>query len=108
MVEFAAYLPIALLIILLVAEVFFSFTAMERIESAARAGARVAGQQGAGGANATARAALPDWLEDAEIRSGFSTNGRSAYTEVTYQAPVLWQNLPFDIELKRRVDMPVV
>lgn len=107
MVEFAVYFPVLLLVVILAMEVFASFSAMERIESAARAGARVGGQGGFDTADSTARQALPDWLDDADIRSGANGDG-GVYTEVSVNAPIMWKNAPFDIELKRRVEMPTV
>ncbi|TQN30933.1 TadE-like protein [Haloactinospora alba] len=107
MVEFAAYLPIVLLVVVLVMEAFFTFTAIERIESAARAGARVAGEGGFEHASATARQSLPGWLDDAVIHSGRDGNG-GVYTEVSVNTPLMWKNAPLTIELNRRVEMPTV
>ncbi|CAM4023596.1 TadE/TadG family type IV pilus assembly protein [Nocardiopsis rhodophaea] len=107
MIEFAVYFPILLLFVILVMEVFASFTAIERVESAARAGARVAGASGYGVAESTARASLPDWLDDADITAGPNGSG-GVYTEVSVTTPIMWSNAPFKIELKRRVEMPTV
>ncbi|PSK91317.1 hypothetical protein CLV63_12043 [Murinocardiopsis flavida] len=105
-IEFAAFFPFLLAAIVLAMEVYFSFTAIERIEAAARAGARVAGPQGLGSAQATARASLPSWLDHAEVRSGYTGNG--VYTQVSVDTPIMWQSAPFDITLTRRVEMPVL
>lgn len=105
-VEFAAFIPFLLLALIIVMEVFASFMAVERIESAARAGARVGGPQGTGAAIATANAALPSWLDHANVTSGYTDGG--VYTQVSVKSPLLWQNAPFDITLTRRVEMPML
>lgn len=103
-IEFAAVIPILLLIVTIAMEAFTAFTIIERIEAAARAGARVAGPKGLDTAEATARASLPDWLDDATVKAGYSSG--SVYTEVSTTTPVMWKNAPFEIKLTRRVEMP--
>ncbi|MGI5120792.1 TadE/TadG family type IV pilus assembly protein [Marinactinospora thermotolerans] len=104
--EFAAYFPLFLIMVAVALEVFICFVAVERAEHAARAGARVAGTQGLTGSVDTARRALPDWLDEAEITSGPRDDG-GYYTEVRVDLPVAFQIADLDITITRRVDMPV-
>ncbi|MFE1167057.1 TadE/TadG family type IV pilus assembly protein [Nocardiopsis sp. NPDC058789] len=105
--EFAATLPILLFTVVVAMEVFLAFTAVERIESAARAGARAAGTQQLTGAEETARTALPGWLDDATITSG--TNDSDGYfVEVSHPLPIVFSSVDLNLTLTRRVDMPNV
>ncbi|GAA3725773.1 TadE/TadG family type IV pilus assembly protein [Salinactinospora qingdaonensis] len=107
LLEFAAYFPLLLLTAVLAIEAFLAFVAIERVESAARAGARVAGSQGTAAAETVARDALPDWLEDASIRSAPNDSG-GYYTQVSVGLPILFSAADLGISITRRVDMPNV
>ncbi|MGW5877900.1 TadE/TadG family type IV pilus assembly protein [Nocardiopsis terrae] len=105
--EFAAILPILLLAVVVAIEAFLAFVAMERIESAARAGARVAGTEQLTGAEAAAHSALPGWLDDATVTSG-ANDSDGYYVEVSHPLPIVFSSVGFDLTLTRRVDMPNV
>lgn len=104
--EFAAVLPLLLLTVVVAFEAFMAFVAIERLESAARAGARVAGSQQLEGAEATARQALPAWLDDATITSG-TNDSDGFYVEVSHSLPIVF-SVDLNVTLTRRVDMPDV
>ncbi|RKS10296.1 TadE-like protein [Nocardiopsis sp. Huas11] len=107
LLEFAAIFPILLITAVVAVEAFLAFVAAERLESAARAGARVAGSQELGGAEAEARAALPVWLDDATVTA--SANDHDGfYVEVSHPLPIVFSASGFDLTLTRRVDMPDV
>ncbi|GAA3754750.1 hypothetical protein HDA32_004284 [Spinactinospora alkalitolerans] len=106
-IEFGAYLPLFLFVVALALETFFSFAAAERIESAARAGARVASTQGLQGAETTARRALPGWLDHAEVHAGANSGG-GYYMEVQADMPIVFGVADIGLTLSRRVDMPNV
>ncbi|MFV2197444.1 TadE/TadG family type IV pilus assembly protein [Nocardiopsis sp. LOL_012] len=108
LMEFAAMFPFLLLVCVMSIEVFMTFVAAERMESAARAGARVAGEQSRLGALHTARESLPSWMQDnAWIVSGDNDSG-GYYVEITYYLPVVFSSVPLDLSITRRVDMPHV
>ncbi|MEV2277946.1 TadE/TadG family type IV pilus assembly protein [Nocardiopsis sp. NPDC049922] len=107
LLEFAAMFPILLLVCVMAIEVFLAFVAVERLESAARAGARVAGAEQLAGAERAARAALPTWLDDATITSG-TNDSDGYYVEVSHPVPIVFSSVGFDLTLTRRVDMPNV
>lgn len=104
--EFAAVLPLLLLTVVVAFEAFLAFVAIERLESAARAGARVAGTRQLDGAEAAAREALPDWLADANVTSG-ANDENGYYVEVSHPLPIVF-SVDIDLTLTRRVDMPDV
>lgn len=105
--EFAAILPILLLTAVVAIEVFLAFVAIERIESAARAGARAAGTEQLEGAESAARTALPSWLDDAAIISGVNDSD-GYYVEVSHSLPIVFSSVDLNLTLTRRVDMPNV
>nr|WP_152436849.1 TadE/TadG family type IV pilus assembly protein [Nocardiopsis xinjiangensis] len=107
MLEFAVVFPILLVVVVVALEAFFAFVAVERLESAARAGARVAGTQQLEGAESTARGALPVWLEEATVTSG-TNETEGFYVEVSHPLPIVFSSAGFDLSLTRRVDMPNV
>ncbi|MBR8743353.1 TadE/TadG family type IV pilus assembly protein [Nocardiopsis sp. MG754419] len=104
--EFAAVLPLLLLTVVLAFEAFTAFVAIERLESAARAGARAAGTQQLAGAEETARQALPAWLDGATITSG-TNDSDGFYVEVSHSLPIVF-SVDLNVTLTRRVDMPNV
>ena len=107
MLEFAIVFPILLVVVVVALEAFFAFVAVERLESAARAGARVAGTQQLEGAESTAHQALPAWLEEATVTSG-TNETEGFYVEVSHPLPIVFSSAGFDLSLTRRVDMPNV
>ncbi|MFE9242414.1 TadE/TadG family type IV pilus assembly protein [Nocardiopsis sp. NPDC006938] len=107
LLEFAAILPVLLFTAVVAMEVFLAFTAIERIESAARAGARVAGTQQLSGAEAAARAALPGWLDGATVTSG-ANESDGYFVEVSHPLPIVFSSVDLNLTLTRRVDMPNV
>ncbi|GAA1081284.1 TadE/TadG family type IV pilus assembly protein [Nocardiopsis metallicus] len=105
--EFAVVLPILLLTVVVSIEAFLAFVAIERIESAARAGARVAGSEQLEGAERAARTALPSWLENADVTSG-ANDSDGYYVEVSHPMPIVFSSVDLNLTLTRRVDMPNV
>ncbi len=99
--------PILLMVCVLAIEAFLAFVAVERLESAARAGARVAGSEQLAGAETVAREALPPWLDDATITSGVNDSD-GYYVEVSHPIPIVFSSVGLDLTLTRRVDMPHV
>ncbi|WP_159945666.1 MULTISPECIES: TadE/TadG family type IV pilus assembly protein [unclassified Nocardiopsis] len=107
LLEFAALFPLLLLVAVVAIEAFLAFVAVERLESAARAGARVAGAERLAGAEAAARDALPSWLDDATVTSGVNDHD-GFYVEVAHPLPIVFSSVGFDLTLTRRVEMPDV
>lgn len=107
LLEFAAMFPILLLVAVVAIEAFLAFVAVERLESAARAGARVAGERQLEGAEAAAREALPTWLDEATVSSG-TNDSEGYYVQVSHPLPIVFSASGLDLTLTRRVDMPDV
>ncbi|GAB3475947.1 TadE/TadG family type IV pilus assembly protein [Nocardiopsis coralliicola] len=102
--EFAAFLPLVLAIVVIAMEMFAGFLALERIGGAARSGARTAAEQGTDAGQAAARESLPGWLEHADVTSGFDSGKH--YVEVSVAPPFLYKSANLGFTLTRRVTMP--
>ncbi|MEY9210687.1 pilus assembly protein [Thermobifida halotolerans] len=102
--EFAVYFPLFLLMAAVAFEVFLAFVAVEHAENAARVGARTVQRDGPLGAVGVIRDALPDWLDDAQVRAGVTAD-RTAYAEVEIALPLFFEVADLDYTVVRRVDM---
>ena len=104
--EFVAVLPLVLVIVLVAFEALMAGTTVERVENAARTGARLASQrQDAGTCAASARDAMPGWLDHRTIDGGW--DGRGVYCHVRAEVPVLFPGAHLDFTIDRTVRMPV-
>jgi TadE-like protein len=104
--EFVAILPIVLVIILVAFEALMASTTVERVENAARTGARLASQrQDAGTCAGSALDAMPGWLDHHEADGGWQ--GRGLYCHVRAEIPVLFPGAHLDFTIDRTVRMPV-
>ncbi|MGI5200572.1 TadE/TadG family type IV pilus assembly protein [Spirillospora sp. CA-108201] len=104
-VEFAAVLPIAGVGILLCLQALVAVVSVERVQNAARTGARVAAQrQDPGACPAAARDALPGWAR--EPRAEGTAAGDGVSCAVTVRTPLLFPGVPLDLEFSRTVHMP--
>jgi hypothetical protein len=105
-IEFIAILPIALVIILVAFEALMAGTTVERVENAARTGARLASQQqDAGTCAGSALDAMPGWLDNHHVDGGW--DGRGVYCHVRAEVPVLFPGAHLDFTIDRTVRMPV-
>jgi hypothetical protein len=104
--EFVAILPIVLVIILVAFEALMAGTTVERVENAARTGARLASQQqDAGTCAGSAQDAMPGWLDHRSVDGGWE--GRGIYCHVRAEVPVLFPGAHLDFTIDRTVRMPV-
>ncbi|WP_433171279.1 TadE/TadG family type IV pilus assembly protein [Actinoallomurus sp. CA-150999] len=104
--EFVAILPIGLVIILVAFEALLAETTVERVENAARTGARLASQeQNAGTCADSAMNAAPSWLDRIQADGGWRGNG--LYCHVRAEVPVLFPGAHLDFTIDRTVQMPV-
>ncbi|MFA1545105.1 TadE family protein [Actinomadura chokoriensis] len=109
-VEFAAVLPLVLMIIFLAFQAYMASTTVERVENAARTGAREASKRmDAGACQRWAQNAMPSWLNDYSIQGGPTTvnGGDAVYCRVRAQVPVIWKGIPLDFGVTRTVTMPL-
>jgi len=104
LVEFAVYLPLFLLMVTVAFEVFVSFVAVEQAENAARIGARTAERSGPGAGAEAALQALPSWLDDADVRAGYTAD-RGVFAEVEISVPVAFPVGGLHYTVVRRVDL---
>lgn len=102
-VETIGYLPYVLVMFLMAIEAFAYVMTMEEVDSAARAGARVASQGSLNGRE-TAYEALPGRLHDEHTHIRVTANGGQAEATVTAQVPLIF-NAPIDWTVTRTVTM---
>jgi hypothetical protein len=104
--EYVAVFPVALVVILLAFEGLMSGMTVERVENAARTGARVAGQrQNADACRSSALSVMPGWINHKKVVGGWQGDG--VYCHVRVDIPVLWPGAPLDFTIDRTVHMPV-
>lgn len=103
--ETIAYLPYVLVMFLLALEVFAFIMTIEEVDSAARAGARVAGQGGDG--YSAAYDALPNRLHNSQTRIRvYATRDGDAFASVHAQVPLIY-GTSLDWSVTREVTMPI-
>lgn len=120
-VQFAGMLPIVLLAILLCFKVYVTIATVEKIDNAARTGAREASQAHQPAVCPTAAMkTLPRWLTklenpgdhlpaDRKARVRATASGddiRGISCRVEAKVPVLWPAVPLDFTVDRTVHMP--
>ncbi|WP_131741440.1 TadE/TadG family type IV pilus assembly protein [Actinomadura roseirufa] len=104
--EFAGLLPMVLILILFCFEALMASTSVERVENAARTGAREAAKaHDRGVCVRRANAAMPGWLNDRTVRGGepYTT---AVSCRVRAKVPLLWPGVPLDFTVDRTVTMP--
>lgn len=105
-VEYAATFPLVVCTILLAFEALMAAVTVERVENAARTGARTAGQdQRAAACRTAALEAMPGWLNDKTVSGGPAGDG--VFCRVRAHVPVLWPGVPLDFTVDRTVTMPL-
>jgi hypothetical protein len=105
-IEFVGVLPLTLVIILVAFEALMAGTTVERVENAARTGARLASQrQEASTCTGSALDAMPSWLDDRQVDGGW--DGQGVYCHVRAEVPVLFPGAHLDFTIDRTVRMPV-
>jgi hypothetical protein len=106
LVEFSAVFPIALVVILFAFEALMASTTVERVENAARTGARTASQQqNPDACRGAALDALPGWLSERSVDGGPSGDGVRCH--VRAKVPLLWPGAPLGFTVDRTVEMPL-
>ncbi|WUH97448.1 pilus assembly protein [Spirillospora sp. NBC_00431] len=104
--EFAGVLPSILVVIFFCLEFLLVGMTVERVENAARTGARVAAQrQDAGACESAAMAAMPGWLNEKKVTSEARDGG--VVCRVQAKVPVLVKGIPLDFTMNRTVEMPL-
>jgi Flp pilus assembly protein TadG len=110
-VEFAGILVPALIVILISYQVYVSSTTVERVQNAARTGAREASQRyDPSACPFYAETVIPkSWLKEYSINGGATSVGGddSVYCTVRAKLPLLFKGLPVDYTVTRTVTMPL-
>ncbi|GLY85315.1 TadE/TadG family type IV pilus assembly protein [Actinoallomurus iriomotensis] len=105
-VEYLAFFPLFLVVLLVCLEAYVSLVTVERIDGATRTGARVASMSGVASGRAAARGSMPGWLNRYTIRFE-TTQAGGVRCVVRAKVPLLWPGIPFDVAVIRRVEMPM-
>ena len=110
-VEFAGILVPALIVILIAFQAYISSTTVERVQNAARTGAREASQRyDPGVCPFYAENVIPKgWLKEYSITGGATSVGGddSVYCTVRAKLPLLFKGLPVSFTVTRTVTMPL-
>lgn len=110
-VEFTGILAPALVVILVAFQAYISSTTVERVQNAARTGAREASQRyNPGACPFYAENAMPKrWLKEYSINGGATSVGGddSVYCTVRAKLPLLFEGVPVDFTVTRTVTMPL-
>jgi len=105
-VEFAGVLPGVLFVILFCLEFMMAGLTVERVENAARTGARIASQQQEPSqCERAAMEAMPAWLNEKKVAASVNDGGVSCRVEA--KVPVLFKGIPLDFTMRRTVTMPL-
>lgn len=108
-VEFGAILPLVLFVVVMVFEALLVATVVERVENAARTGAREASKaQDASRCQGAAQATLPGWMEGARALPGRPIGTDGVACTVQSPIPILWPSVdPGLPPINRTVTMPL-
>lgn len=109
-VEFGAILPLIVVIVLLCFQALIASTTVERVENAARTGARAASKaQSSVACVPAARSAMPDWVNGTPviIPGGSPFGGTEVSCQVIARIPLLWPGIQIHMTVNRKVTMPV-
>lgn len=103
--EYMATIGLFLFVLVACFEAYVAFSTIEKVEEAARTGARVGSMQGAGAGSAAAERVMPGWLNQhrVEVREV----GDDVECVIWAKVPLLAKGVPMDMSVTRRVHMPV-
>ncbi|MEW2352515.1 TadE family protein [Spirillospora sp. NPDC029432] len=103
--EYMGMLALFLFVVGVCFEVYVSFSTVEKIEDAARTGARVGSMRSVDEGQRAAQEVMPEWLNHHTVK--VSRDGDRVECEVWAKVPLLFKGVPFDADVRRRVEMPV-
>jgi hypothetical protein len=110
-VELGGIFPLIGIIILMCFDALLVATTVERVENAARTGARAASQaQDLSPATCMSRAgeAMPSWINGTPEITGRPVGVSGVSCRVKAKIPLIWKNVPYlEIEIDRNVSMPM-
>lgn len=105
-VEFAALFPLFVIILFVAFQAYVASTTIERVENAARTGAREAGQRyDPERCPSAALRAMPGWLNERKADGGRTGDGVSCHVRAKF--PLLFKGVPLNLTIDRTVTMPL-
>jgi hypothetical protein len=107
-VEFGAILPLVIFIIMVCFQALIVGTTVERVENAARTGAREASKaQTMGACVPAARGAMPDWVDGAPVITAAPSGDNGVACRVRAKIPLIWPGIELNFSVDRTVHMPL-
>lgn len=103
--EYLSMIGLFLFVLMVCFEVYAAFAAVEKIEDAARTGARVGSMRSVAEGQAAAERVMPAWLNDHDVR--VSRDGDAVVCEIDATVPVLAKGVPIEFSITRKVQIPV-
>jgi hypothetical protein len=105
-VEYLSMIGLFLFALLVCFEAYASFSTIEKVENAARTGARVASMDGASYGRSAAEGAMPGWINHRTV-TVTEVGVDSVRCRIRAKVPLLVKGIPFDVAITRQVEMPV-
>ncbi|MFC9972704.1 hypothetical protein ACFVH6_17625 [Spirillospora sp. NPDC127200] len=103
--EYLSMFTLFLFVLFLCFQVYVSFTTIEKVEDAARTGARVGSMESVANGRAAAERVMPGWLNEHRIDVG--RDGDAVECRISAKVPLIAKGVPFDITITREVHIPV-
>ncbi|MFI0351595.1 TadE/TadG family type IV pilus assembly protein [Actinomadura sp. 9N407] len=103
--EYMATIGLFLFVVVACFEAYVAFSVIEKVEEAARTGARVGSMRGASAGEAAARQVMPGWLNSNRVT--VRQDGDNVECVIWAKVPVLAKGVPIDMSVTRKVEMPV-
>ncbi|GAA3944392.1 hypothetical protein GCM10023085_28000 [Actinomadura viridis] len=103
--EYLSMIGLFLFVLMVCFEVYAGFTAVEKIEDAARTGARVGSMQDVGAGRAAAENVMPAWLNEQSVQ--VFRDGDAVVCVIRAKVPMLAKGVPLDFTITRKVQIPV-
>ncbi|XVQ12641.1 TadE/TadG family type IV pilus assembly protein [Spirillospora sp. CA-255316] len=103
--EYLSMIGLFLFVLMVCFEAYAGFSAVEKVEDAARTGARVGSMRSVAAGQSAAEAVMPAWLNDHSVR--VYRDGDTVICEIDATVPVLAKGVPVDFSITRKVQIPV-
>jgi hypothetical protein len=103
--EYLAMIGMFLFVLIACIEAYVAFSVIEKVDDAARTGARVASMSGVQEGRSAAERTMPGWVVQPRIE--VSQDGDRVRCKIFARVPLLFKGVPFDVAITRQVEMPV-
>ncbi|MGI8330696.1 TadE/TadG family type IV pilus assembly protein [Actinomadura scrupuli] len=104
--EYLSTIGLFLFVLIVCIEAYVAFSVVEKVDDAARTGARVASMSGVPAGRSAAERAMPGWVVQPRIEVE-ELDGDRVRCKIFARVPLLFKGVPFDVAVTRQVEMPV-